>query len=438
MSDTRCSAHRFLPLKFSSLLLDRYIAREFLLSFLVSFLFYFFVFFLNQLLLMAQQILSKGIPLGKVMRLMLYSLPSFITLSAPFATLTAALMAYGRFSSDNEVLAMRTAGFPRFTIFRPVLVLGIILALLSFGINNILLPAGTRAFQRLWIELSLTYPGLELEPFSVRSFKNSIIVTGAIDQEGIHPMMIIERDNSGNRNSIVAAVASPDIRANSGTFPGFRMQHVLSLIPSSANMDSWTWSQADSMEYRLLTESSVIIDQQSSPSNMKVGEIHRVILKKKESFEKVKQAHFAKVQKEYRTLSDNYALFQTGASNYGEQNSKDLIKNSYLRYMNLNKQKPSDSSLQRWRLEYYQKYAIPFACIPFVVIAFSLGLTARRSGRSLGFFLGLLLTTLYWALLVLGRSLGLKSNISPFAAMIVPDLLLLAVGIGLYLRRSLA
>ena len=70
--------------------LDRYIASEFLLSFLVRFLFYFMVFFLNQLLLMAQGILSKGIPVGSVLLLMLYSLPSFITLSAPFATLTAA------------------------------------------------------------------------------------------------------------------------------------------------------------------------------------------------------------------------------------------------------------------------------------------------------------------------------------------------------------
>jgi lipopolysaccharide export system permease protein len=77
--------------------LSRYITSEFLLSFLVSFLFYFLIFFLNQLLLMAQGILAKGIPVGSVLLLMIYSLPSFITLSAPFATLTAALMAYGRF-----------------------------------------------------------------------------------------------------------------------------------------------------------------------------------------------------------------------------------------------------------------------------------------------------------------------------------------------------
>jgi lipopolysaccharide export system permease protein len=97
---------------------------------------------------------------------------------------------------------------------------------------------------------------------------------------------------------------------------------------------------------------------------------------------------------------------------------------------------PRDHSLQVWKLEYYQKFAIPFACIPFVVLAFPLGLTAKRSGRAVGFFIGLLITSFYWSLLVLGRSLGLRTNVSPFLVMIVPDLLLLAAGVVLYMRRS--
>ena len=87
------------------------------------------------------------------------------------------------------------------------------------------------------------------------------------------------------------------------------------------------------------------------------------------------------------------------------------------------------------KLEFYQKFAIPFASIPFVVLAFPLGLAARRSGRAVGFFIGLLLTSFYWSLLVLGRSLGLRTEISPFLVMIVPDLLLLGAGIFLYFRR---
>ncbi len=38
-----------------------YVAREFLLSFSVAFLFFFFVFFVNQMLLMAEQVLTKRV-----------------------------------------------------------------------------------------------------------------------------------------------------------------------------------------------------------------------------------------------------------------------------------------------------------------------------------------------------------------------------------------
>ncbi len=415
--------------------LNRYITSEFLFSFLVSFLFYFLVFFLNQLLLMAQGILAKGIPIGSVLLLMLYSLPSFITLSAPFATLTASLMAYGRFSSDNEILAMRSAGFRRFSIFKPVLILGIAISLISFSINDVLLPAGTRAFQKLWIELSLTHPGLELEAYSVRTYRQSILVTGAIDNQGIHPMIIIERDNSGNRNSIMARLASPEIRGKTGEFPGFRMHEVFSLNPDSRNLDEWTWSVADFMDYRLITGNSTILDQQAGPANMRVMAIHQVITEKTARHKERLLSHRIRLEQIRLDLALQYAALTYG-NNKQRNAALPIVKRKSAEVSEMVVSRPVDHSLQIWKLEFYQKFAIPFACLPFVVLAFPLGLSAKRSGRAVGFFIGLLLTTFYWSLLVLGRSLGLRTEISPFLVMIVPDLLLLGAGIILYFRRS--
>ena len=416
-------------------ILNSYINSEFLFSFLVSFLFYFFIFFLNQLLLMAQGILAKGIPLGSVLLLLLYSLPSFITLSAPFATLTAALMAYGRFSSDNEILAMRSAGFRRFSIFKPVLFFGLLISILSFSVNDFLLPAGTKAFQRLWIELSLTHPGLELEAYSVRTFRQSILVTGAIDKQGIHPMMIIERDNDGNRRTIMAALASPEIKGNKGEFPGFRMTDIFSLTPNSRNLDEWTWSQADAMDYRLLVNNSAIMDQQAGPSNMRVADIFAVIREKNQRYKERLAVHRKTLEENVLHLSLEYASMAQGGFNNNES-SKSLVPRYATTVQEMKSSQPVDHSLQIWKLEFYQKFAIPFACIPFVVLAFPLGLSAKRSGRAVGFFIGLLLTSFYWTLLVLGRSLGLRTEIAPFLVMIVPDFILLAVGVILYFQRS--
>jgi len=414
--------------------LNRYIASEFLFSFFVSFQFFFLVFFFNQLLLMAQGILAKGIPVGSVLLLILYSTPSFVTLSAPFATMTAALMAYGRFSSDNEILAMRSAGFRKFATFQPVLILGIVIAFISLGVNDILLPAGTKAFHKLWVELSLTHPGLELGEYSVRKFNHTIFITGAIDDTGIHPMIIVERDNSGNLNSIIAHLASPAIRGNKEGFPGFRMHNVLSIIPNSIRSDEWTWSRADYMDYRLLSDTSTIYDQSENPAYMRILEVRNVIREKSGKQRKHFNEQEARIERKRYELSLEYFNLARGGAEIIE-NTKHNIADNYSGIGGLIASFPIDHSLQIWKLEYYQKFAIPFASLPFIFLAFPLGLLARRSGRAVGFFIGLLLTTFYWSLLVLGRSLGLRADVSPFLVMIAPEILLLVIGVGVYLRR---
>ena len=69
----------------------RYIAGEALFSFLVAFLFFFFIFFVNQLLLLAQDILAKKVPFHQVALLIFYALPSIIAISAPFAAFVGLL-----------------------------------------------------------------------------------------------------------------------------------------------------------------------------------------------------------------------------------------------------------------------------------------------------------------------------------------------------------
>ncbi len=89
-----------------------YVGREYVFSFIVAFLFFFFLFFLNQILVMAEEIFSKKVAFWDVVRLIVYSLPIVIAFSFPFGSLVGALMAVGRLSSDNELLAFGSLGVP--------------------------------------------------------------------------------------------------------------------------------------------------------------------------------------------------------------------------------------------------------------------------------------------------------------------------------------
>ena len=103
----------------------RYVGREYIVSFVVAFLFFFFLFFLNQILVMAEEIFSKKVPIWDVLRLIVFSLPIVIAFSFPFGSLVGALMAVGRLSSDNELLAFGSLGVPPRQLLFPMLALGL-------------------------------------------------------------------------------------------------------------------------------------------------------------------------------------------------------------------------------------------------------------------------------------------------------------------------
>ncbi len=369
------------------------------------------------------------------MLLLLYSFPTFLTLAVPFATLTAALMAYGSFSSENEIMAMRSVGFSRLVIFQPVFVWGIILTVISFMANDYLLPSGRRAFQRLWVELAITHPGLELTEYSARKLRNSILVTGAIDKSGIHPLLIIERENSGSKSTLMSKIATTETLKDSDKVPGLMLYDVFTLIPEKKNRQEWSWSNASSMSYRLLTNDSNLAVPQKGPTTMRVAEVHEVVQEKKQALDERAKTHsyevsiasWAYAMNYYDASLDNLTARQSVESELERQRGElDTLRSNV----------PEDGVLLVWTLEYFQKFAVPFSCIPFVILAFPLGLKARKSGRAVGFFIGLLLATFYWSLLIVGRSLGLRAAASPFTVMVLPDIILLIIGIILFLRRS--
>jgi lipopolysaccharide export LptBFGC system permease protein LptF len=86
---------------------------------------------------------------------------------------------------------------------------------------------------------------------------------------------------------------------------------------------------------------------------------------------------------------------------------------------------PADRALQIYELEHSKKFAIPAAAFFFSLLAFPLGLGAKRAGRTAGFGIALLLSSLYWGLLFIGQTFGLKSQISPQLAMWFPNILVL-------------
>ena len=149
-------------------ILIKYLYRELFYYFMICFAFLFVVFFANQILLIGEDMLSKRAPFNDVVKIMVYSLPAIIAQSAPFATLVGFLMCLGRMASDNEILIIRASGFSFRSILVPVMILGLAISLVSFFVNDYLLPLGTIKYNQLYRKIMKSNPTVVLEPDSVK------------------------------------------------------------------------------------------------------------------------------------------------------------------------------------------------------------------------------------------------------------------------------
>jgi lipopolysaccharide export system permease protein len=230
----------------------RYIFTETMFAFFVSFLFFFFIFFVNQLLLMAQDVLAKKVPVEQVALLVLYSIPSIIAMSTPFATLLGTLITIGRLTSENEILIMLTSGLSYKNIFLPTLLVGVLVTLVAFFTNDILLPMGTIEFTKLWRKIVTSTPALEIEPHSVKKFKDTVIITGNVNNKRIDDMMIIDKTTDGERRVILAKGAE---FVDAGK-EGIRLDMDNAFIQSSKEIERRDYDYADSnvLRYRIKFE----------------------------------------------------------------------------------------------------------------------------------------------------------------------------------------
>ena len=166
-------------------ILIRYLYRELFYYFMICFAFLFVVFFANQILLIGEDMLSKRAPFKDVVKIMIYSLPAIIAQSAPFATLVGSLMCLGRMASDNEILIFRASGFSFRSILVPVMILGIAISLVSFFVNDYLLPLGTIKYNQLYRKILHSNPTVVLEPDSVKQIGDSTVVIGSVDGDNV-------------------------------------------------------------------------------------------------------------------------------------------------------------------------------------------------------------------------------------------------------------
>jgi lipopolysaccharide export system permease protein len=407
--------------------IQRYFAREILLAFAVSFLLFFFVFFLNQILLLAEEILKKKAPVDQVMILILASLPSILALTAPFASLLGILLAVGRLAGDKEVLAAQASGIPHRVLFVPVVVLGLLFTAGSYLANDVLLPQGAVTFNKVYRQLILSTPELELGSYSVKFYKNFFLVTGRVEGRVVHGISLLDKTGDDNQQLITAKTAR---LMDSPSYPGvltLRFNDVIGIVPDARRPGSYQTYTAQQLDYNIVLRDLVPSSPTVGPKEMRSVDLARQIAAKQAELDRAQADLKAAVAREEGRLKTQWWFRGPG---YNDAEARAAVA----RIAELKSRDLTDRVLASWKTEYYQKFSIPLACLCFVFLAYPLGVVLQRRGLTGIIGLGLLTAVLYWASLLLARTLALEWNWWPEVALFLPNFLILASAVPLLAR----
>lgn len=356
-------------------LLDRYIFTELLSPFGLSLGALCFVMLTRELLRLVELLVSKGVGIWSVLKVIAMLLPSGLVLTLPIAGLIASITAFGRLSYDKELVAMRAAGLSLFRLSQPVF----LFALTVFGLTLILSQWG-----QPWSSLNLKKVALNL-------LKDQLVLA-------------LERGtfNEPIPHMVIYVPDSVDGRSTKGIFVS---------------------DERTAKEPRLIVaeDYQVFMDQANNQVALRL--INGVIHTRPDQIDQYRLVSFSSYDVKLSLNQSSYAAAEE--------------RPTYEQIMAMIRQGgEKDSTGLRRLMEYYKDLAFPTASLVFCLLGVPVGIVSKRSGRVGGFAVGVLIIIVFYVLNVACDFLVTTMLMSPFVGAWMPNILFMVATILLFIKMS--
>lgn len=404
------------------------------------------IFLLQFLMKFADRLVGKGLDGWVITKLIVYNLSWMVVLVVPMASLVATLMAFGNLSQNNEVTIMKSSGISLYKMMVPPFIASIVVAILLFQFNNDVLPDANHQAKILMSDISRTKPTLSLEPgFFSQEVNNYAILVRAIDQNSnwLYQITIYDYSNGAKINVVTA---------DSGKIFFSKDQSKLLMdlyhgeIHESDIQNTTLYRKLEFEKHIITMDGDQFSFQQSGPTSRGERELSvydmqiiadsiLIVLNRDVSlFNKEVNRHLfkdsAKIKNESEiSLGKNPELVYLRAIDK-VRTAKNIIMS------NFNRVEWTKRELEKYEVEIYKKYALPGACIIFMLIGAPLGVMVRKGGFGVAAGISLFFFLIYWAFLIGGEKLSERGFFSPFIGMWAANIVLGVTGIILTIKTN--
>ncbi|MBO5288491.1 MAG: LptF/LptG family permease [Spirochaetales bacterium] len=418
----------------------KYILSEYLPTFFICFIFFFMMYIINHILVIIKPLIEKNIPFDLVWMMIVTILPTYTMFSFPFSILLATLMTIGRFSGDNEIVAFKSVGISLTTVFKPVFITGIIVMLVAFGINDRLKPLGMKKQFETRNKIATIKPTLYFKSKTVKKYGSKVLFTDTVKDTSINGIIIIDRDNDNQKRIISAKKALFQTPEEMKEAVEIQMEDAMVQFQQKDRPQEFHYGFAEKIKYYI--KFMDFDDSNSFRSSADVKNTLELLKDVKTQYTNLnneinnKEGEYIRNQELFRETAYSTYYQNNRSSNSNRNNLRGL--DNYLNSMNtLKSDKPNTYSLNRRKIDFYDKFSLPLACIIFVIFGAPIGIYSRRAGYAFGFIVGLMLCGVYWFFYYGMIVMGKKMVLPPFISVFLPNLVFFVIGIIILIKRLL-
>jgi len=389
--------------------LDRMIVREVVPPAALGFVTYTFLLMMRGLFGLIEQIFVRGLPVRDAVAVLLVTLPHVVVLTIPMGYLFGVLLAVGRLTGDREIVALQAAGISTRRLVRPIVTVGVVLAILTGFLSTVEIPRANRSLKDLRLRLFSAARNLgRIQPgVFYEEFPNILLFVRQVDPANGDWQQVLVFDNSSPGEERLTLA---------------RRGRVVSLAPDSGVREDLTSTAAAAAVRRqpwIELEDAVTHQfPRASPETYRVNNNRE--LKFRPQVQGAGTVRYDRAVRELET-HELVALVRGGDQAFAEEGADQGERE------------------QQWRqaaVELHRRFAVPAACIVFALLALPLGIGSRSGGRGRGFVISVAVVLVYWIVGNNGEMLALEGRTPVWLGMWLPNLALAVLSFVLMARMG--
>jgi len=362
-------------------IIDKYISKQILSATLFGILIFIVIWISPEILFnVIRDIVNGKTTLLQGIKILFFYIPEILGKAIPVGLMLGSVFVFDRLSRDSELTVMRSIGISFTRLASPILIISILASLLSFWVNDSLIPGSNNYLKRLkkdesvsnFVYMDKTPTGKPIQIMVVGKYKNNVI-------SGVK--LIKYSENFGDNNPLITSIITSD----------------------KAKIENNGWILEDGTQYEIASNG---------------------VYKNIRKFKEMNVLSGDKSQKAFDLMINS--------NNKASEMTLKQLQN----YLTLLKSSDMEDEYRYFLNKYYQRFAQSFSCVLLALLGMLFGFNKPRGKRAIGFVGAVGVVFVYFLIIPFLDALAQTGVLAPLFTAWMPNLAIMGLIFLLYKEKK--